>query len=374
MVMSSKQSTNNSSYRVLKREKVMKLMTYVFSGILAMVIFAGSVVADEPPTVTAYQMERYEGVTEGDRVRFVGICTVETPRYGYAATVCCDPGGGEWAAIFVYDGAEQRLVAERSQVCEAVGIVEEYYDKTELNCVDETEFPPFARDEWGTLPPPIETTTGTFSNSEALENCIIICRNVTVLSDPDTYGNIAIDDGTGEATLLLRSIDPAPPIGYVYDCLIGHDDFHFGEFKLRPRDEGDWVCPGTNTPTPTPTGGEPTPTPTGGACAPSLLLEFQNHSQGDCFRGGETFHATWTMQNNCGADRSVDLYLVLQVFDSYFFAPSFGTDMSHIGVTISDGEVIYEDILPPFAWPEGVGSLTEGLAFWVSCCFRIPLM
>jgi len=333
----------------------MKIMMYALSGLLAIIIFAGTVVADEPPTVTAYQMQRYEGVNEGDRVRFVGICTVESPRYGYAVTICCDPGGGEWAGIYIYDGSEQRLVAERGQVCEAVGIVEEYYDKTELNCVDETEFPPFARDEWGDLPPPIETTTGEYSSSEALESCIIMCRNVTVLSDPDTYGNIAVDDGTGEATLLLRQIDEPPPIGYVYDCLIGHDDFHFGEFKLRPRDENDWVCPGSNT---------PTPTPTGGACAPSLLLEFQNHVPDMCFRAGETFHPTWTMQNNCGAERSVDLYIALQVFDSWFFAPSFGPEMTHIAVTIGDGEVFYEDILPAFTWPDGVGSLTEGLVFW----------
>ncbi|MBN1297064.1 hypothetical protein JXA80_09805 [bacterium] len=345
--------------KLVKFLMVCSMMTFLWNGLVS---------ADEPPTVTAYQMERYEGVTEGDRVRFVGICTVETPRYGYSATVCCDPGGGEWAAIFVYDGQEQRLVAERGQICEAVGIVEEYYDKTELNCVDETEFPPFARDEWGSVPPPIETTTGEFRNSEALENCIIMCRNVQVMSEPDQYGSIAIDDGSGEATLLLRSIDPAPSIGFVYDCLIGHDDFHFGEFKIRPRDENDWTCGGSSTPTPTPTptggAGTPTPTPTGAACAPSLLLEFQSHTPGACFHGGDSFHATWTMQNLCDGERSVDLYLALQVFDSWFFAPSFGPELNHIAVTIRDGETIYENILPAFTWPSGVGSLNDGLFFW----------
>ncbi len=78
--------------------------------------FAGAVLAVDPPTVTASQMQQYDGVAEGDRVRFIGICTVETPRYGYSITVACDPGGGEWAAIDVYDGVEQRLVAERGQM------------------------------------------------------------------------------------------------------------------------------------------------------------------------------------------------------------------------------------------------------------------
>ena len=349
----------------------MKLMRIMLVTMLASVMFAGAAFADEPPTFTAYQMNKYDGVNEGDRVKFVGICTVETPRYGYSATICCDPGGGEWAAIMVYDGAEQRLVAERGQICEAVGILTEYYDKTEIVCNDETEFPPFARDEWGTVPPPIETTTGEFYNSEALENTIIICRNVTVLSDPDQYGSIAIDDGSGEATLLLRSIDPAPPIGYVYDCLIGHDDYHFGEFKLRPRDENDWTCgtgptptPGPGTPTPTAPPGTPTATPTGGGCAPTLLLEFQNHVPDTCFVAGDQFHATWTMQNTCDSDRSVDLYLCLQVLDFWYFAPTWGTDLSHIKVTISPDDTYYEDILPAFNWPAGVGSMNSGLAFW----------
>lgn len=340
----------------------MKLFAKMMLVLIVGTWFAGSVQAD-PPTVTAYQMQRYEGVAEGDRVRFVGICTVETPRYGYSITVACDPGGGEWAAVDVYDGAEQRLVAERGQVVEAVGVVTEYYDKTELYCNDETEFPPFARSEWGTVPAPIETTTGTMSSQESLECCVIILRNVTVLSNPDSFGNIAINDGTGEATLLLRKIDPVPAIGYIYECLIGHDDYHFGEFKIRPRDENDWICPGASTPTPTPTGGTPTPTPTGG-CAPVLYLEFQQHQQGECFTGGRIFHPTWTMTNNCGVSKTVDLYVALQVINMFFFYPSFGTDLQGISVTIPDGEVIFENILPAFEWPSGVGSLNEGLAFW----------
>lgn len=341
----------------------MRMMKVALLSILATLVLAGAVMADEPPTVTAYQMQRYEGVNEGDRVRFIGITTVESGRYGYAATGACDPGGGEWAAITIYD-ADQRLAAERSQIVDVVGIVEEYYDLTELVCTEETEFPPVARDEWGSLPPNILTTTGVMNYEESLESTIIELHNVTVLSDPDQYGLIAIDDGSGEAVLLLRQIDPAPAIGYTYDCLIGHDYYSFGEFRIRPRDEGDWVCGGEATPTPVPTGTAPTATPTGGACAPGLMLEFQNHTPDTCFTAGDEFHATWTMTNTCGADRSVDLYLCLQVFDYWYFAPTWGTDLSHIAVTIPDGDVIYEDVLPSFSWPAGVGSLMDNLSFW----------
>lgn len=347
----------------------MRMMKVALLSILATLILAGAVLADEPPTVTAYQIQRYDGVNEGDRIRFTGITTVESPRYGYALTVACDPGGGEWAAIFIYD-TEQRLVAERAQIVDVVGVVTEYYDKTEIFCSDETEFPPQALNEYGSLPPNILTTTGQMAYEESLEATIIELRNVQVLSDPNEYGLIAIDDGSGEAVLLLRKDDPAPAIGFTYDCLIGNDDYSFGEFRIRPRDENDWVCsgtqptptPGTNTPTPGP--GTPTPTPSGGVCAPDLLLEFQNHTPDTCFKAGDEFHATWTMTNNCGKDVSVDLYLCLQVFDLWFFGPSWGSDLSHIAVTIPDGDVFYEDILPSFSWPADVGAVADGLAFW----------
>lgn len=338
----------------------MKSMFKIIMVMLAAACFTGAVYA-EPPTVTAYQIQRYEGINEGDRVRFIGICTVESARYGYAMTVACDPGGGEWAAIDIYD-RDRRLVAQRGQMIEVVGIVQEYYEQTQINAADETEYPPIALQEWGSLPPPIETTTGELSWKDSLESCIIMLQNVTVLSNPDQFGNIAIDDGTGEATLLLRRIDAPPQIGYTYDCLVGHCHFHWGERKIRPRDEGDWVCPGAPTPTPPPEG-TATPTPPGG-CAPELTLEFFEPPSAECFSGGNLFNPTWTMTNNCGETKTVDLYIALQVLDLFFFYPSFGHDLTGIFVSIPDGGFLFEDILPGFYWPEDVGSLMEGLAFW----------
>lgn len=338
----------------------MKTLIKALLVVMMVVPFIHSVKADVP-TVTAYQIQTYDGVNEGDRVRFVGICTVESPRLGYAITIACDPGGGEWAGIDIYD-RDRRLLAQRGQIVEVVGVIQEFYDKTQINCSDENEFPPVALSEWGELPPVIEVTTHELRNSEALESCIIMLRNPKVLSNPDAFGNIAIDDGSGEATLLLRKIDPPPRIGFTYDCLIGFCDFHFGERKIRPRDEGDWVCPGEPTPTPPPEG-TPTPTPPGG-CAPVLEFEFFEHPASICFTGGRLFNPVWTLKNPCTVAKSIDLYIALQVMDWFFFYPSFGEDLFGISVNIPAGDVIYEDIIPGFYWPEGVGSLTEGLAFW----------
>lgn len=207
--------------------------------------------ADLPPTFTASEIQQYIGVNEGDRVRFTGICTVESSVYGFSLTVACDPGGGEWSGIAIYDGIEQRLVADRSEWVEAVGIVEEYYDKTELNCSEEYEYPPAGLNLYGTLPPPISTTVASMNNGESMESCIIMLNNVEVVSDPDTFGNIAIHDGTAEGVVLFKAAEPVPPIGTLFECLRGNLDFHFGEFKLRPRDLDDRQCPPSPTATPT---------------------------------------------------------------------------------------------------------------------------
>ncbi|HPQ40060.1 MAG TPA: dockerin type I repeat-containing protein [bacterium] len=220
----------------------------VFLGITGPVILA-----DPPPTFTAAEIQQYIGVNEGDRVRFTGICTVESAVYGFSLTVACDPGGGEWSGIAIYDGYDQRLNADRSEWVDVVGIVEEYYDKTEINCTNEYEYPPLALNEFGSLPFPVSTTTGAMSTAESMESCIIILYDVEVMSDPDPYGDISIDDGSGIGTVLFKVVEPVPPVGTVFDCLRGNLDYHFGEFKIRPRDLNDRLCPPTSTPDPSAT-------------------------------------------------------------------------------------------------------------------------
>jgi len=222
---------------------------YVF--LLLCVTLLGSQIAyaDDPPVVTCSQIQQYQGVSEGDRVRVIGICTCETGRFGYSVTIIADPVGGPWAALYLYD-ANERLAAERGDTVEVVGIVQEYYELTELSMSDETEFPPLVTGT-GPLPPVLELTTGTAAD-EPYECCIIRLFNVEVQTNPDEYGNIAIDDGTGEFTLLQSIAHPVPAIGHLYDCLTGVNYFHFGEFKIRPRDLLDYECPALPTATATP--------------------------------------------------------------------------------------------------------------------------
>ncbi len=352
----------------------MKLVNFLVLCLLAAVI-AGPLSADEPPTFSIKDIQQYNGVFEGDRVRVVGVTTHESARYGYAMTIISDLDGGAWGSIAVYDN-NQRLVAERGNTVDVVGIVQEYYDFTELNITDETEFPPMVTGN-APLPPVIEVTCAQ-ADQEQYESCTIMIRNAEVLSNPDPYGNIAINDGTAEFTLLLRSIDPAPPIGHVYDCLTGADYFSWGEFKIRPRDENDWVCnpgqptatpsaptptPDPSQPTPTPDPAQPTPTPDPNVCDPQLTLYFNNHNPGDCFYGGDMFEANYELLNNCFNENVIDLYIALNVADIWFFWPGFTESVDKVRFSLRIEERIIDGILPAFSWPEGTGAL-DGLAFW----------
>ncbi len=341
----------------------MKLITKTMVLFLFTVISTQFVFADEPPTYTIAEIqqsiENGGNIYEGDRVRIVGVTTCETGRFGYSITVVSDPGGGEWGSIMIYD-RDQRLDAARGDEVTAVGVVTEYYDKTEIVTSDETEFPPVVTGG-GSVPPAIATSTGS-AWSESLESCLIELQNVQVLSAPDDHGNIAIDDGSGEFTLLLRKTDEPPAIGFVYQRLAGINDFHWGEFKIRPRDEYDWDSSGEPTPTPNPN--TPTPTPTGGpSCDPTLEIYFEGHDAADCFRAGDMFEPMFNITNECMNARTIDLYIALEVAGYYYFWPTWTQDIDHAQVDLQPEEQRIEAFIDAFPWPSGVGAFS-GLHFY----------
>ena len=279
-----------------------------------------------PPTVTAYEIQTYTGVQEGDRVRFEGICTVESSRFGDSMTVASDLSGGAWSGITIYDGVEQRLIAERGELVKVVGYVGEYYDSTELNCVDELQYPPLAKGEFGTLPDPVSATVLELNTEESLESCIIILRNIEIVDNPDTNNYTYISDGTAVGKLGAHGLT----VGDVYDCLVGLDyyDSQFGEFVLRPRDEDDFSC----------------------ACD---TLGVTIGMPGDDFGAGDLVNTVVTACNPGSTTYdNLALFAILNVFGEYFFYPSFG-EFDYETITLPPGEWDFI-VLPDFNWPQGV--------------------
>ncbi len=112
----------------------------------------------------------------------------------------------------------------------------------------------------------------------------------------------------------------------------------------------------TSTPT---TNSEPTMTPTPGAeeFRADLML---NDS---IFESGEPFLLEIHLTNTTPATVSVDQYLILDVYGSYFFHPSWNQTGDFTARSIESGFDRQETVLT-FNWPSGTGS-ADNLRFWL---------
>ncbi len=125
----------------------------------------------------------------------------------------------------------------------------------------------------------------------------------------------------------------------------------------------------TSTPTPTPTF-TPTftptpylsPTPTPYICdTTGVTVELPK----SFFHAGDTFYCTAHVCNRTGIDLiGYPLFVILDVHGEFFFAPSFSSGLDSFledYPRFENGETVVT-VLPPFQWPENVGSM-EGIAF-----------
>ncbi len=108
------------------------------------------------------------------------------------------------------------------------------------------------------------------------------------------------------------------------------------------------------TPSATPSA-SPTPTTTPSACAQTgVTVWMPSH----LFRGGDPCECRVTV---CNADGAVisgyPLFVILDVYQTYFFAPSFGAFDSYLEQypSFAPGETTVQ-VLPAFAWPSGVSA------------------
>lgn len=107
-------------------------------------------------------------------------------------------------------------------------------------------------------------------------------------------------------------------------------------------------------PTPSPTPEEPTPsaTPDTGRHGLDLIL---NDSM---FYDGMTFHLEMILTNTTASDIPVDVYIVLDVYGSYWFWPSWDVILDSRPDVLEAGESVRETILE-FEWPEYKGNFDD---------------
>ena len=169
------------------------------------------------------------------------------------------------------------------------------------------------------------------------------------------------------------------------ECSPGIDSGRPGDnYSLEPEPNGDrinmgnygntgeatsWGGDACNTPTPTET---PTVTPTGiPTITPTNTPSETPTATPECTALGVTLWMPsdyFTPGDPCackvfacnpgsGSYSDVPLFVILDVYGQYFFAPSFG-EFDHYSVDLAPG-LQETEILPEFQWPEGAGSASD---------------
>lgn len=328
---------------------------WVFGMIFLLLVLSATVFADDPKDVSICDIQKYNGVAEGDRVRITGVVIGETGRYGSQTTILSEQGGGPWCAIWVYVPDED-LVALQGECATVVGVVQEYYDKTEIFVGSEETERPEVESSCFPEPDPMLINT-TELNEEMYESCLVEVR-CAVCTEGANEGNFwvfKIDDGSGPChSVFSPSWEYDPVEGDEFCWIRGINDYAYDLFRIRPRtkDEYDTTplasCSYCGTPPP---------------CDDPLVLDVAlSKEQPNCFIPGDAFLLTASMTNPCPDPITIDFYLVLDVFGSYYFYPQWNQTLESKSWSIpgngSDTLTILE-----FTWPSGAGS-AQDIAFY----------
>lgn len=112
--------------------------------------------------------------------------------------------------------------------------------------------------------------------------------------------------------------------------------------------------------TPTPTSGTPTATPVIPCVTTGAILDMPS----DFYRPGDTFYVDVYLCNMDGVEYQVPLFVILEVYGTLFFAPTF-TPFDKYDVVLPANDQIVINVLPPFNWPQGAGT-ASGINFFAA--------
>ncbi|MBN2056133.1 hypothetical protein JW905_14480 [bacterium] len=347
--------------------------------VAALILVGGAVMADDPIVTTVCDIQAYNGIVQGDRVQVTGVCTAETGRYGSQNTVIADVDNGGTpycCGLWVYV-VDADLIALQGECVTVVGIVQEYYGKTELFVGSEETVRPDAFGCGSPLPAPIVVSTADGSKEE-YECCLLETECVTVTEEPDDFGVFLFQDDktpAGEMMGLFALAWEPPVVGDFYCTMRGILDYAWDTFRLRPRNQDDDLDDTPQASCSSCGGGPgPTPTPTPNPCSDPVVVDLMlNKEQPSCFMSGDLFSLTVAAQNPCPSTRTVDAYCVLDVYGQYFFwdGTLWPEAMSYYRVDLPASAAWNTTILE-FFWPAGAGAAND-LFFYFAMMDRATL-
>lgn len=177
----------------------------------------------------------YPSPYEGQTVTITGIVTAD--NYSNSRFFLSMPEGGAWKGIYVYHNYSVNVGDEVS----VTGEVSEYWGFTELSDVSNVTILSSGNSVQTTI-----ITSGQLNSMEAYEGVLVKIQQAQVTESYDQYGNIKINDGTGDGrvgtgaiSLMSNGFDAI--VGSVLASLTGVVSYSYGDYYLNPRSMNDLI-------------------------------------------------------------------------------------------------------------------------------------
>lgn len=183
---------------------------------------------------------------DGQSVTVQGIVSVARFYSGSSASsfgfYICDPQGGPWSGLYVYNQSFQPPVGALVQLS---GTVSEYYGFTELYQL--TNYQTISTNN--PLPEIPVVSTSALSNpasAEEWEGVLVKVQNATVVENPNTYQEFSVTDGSGTCQVDNQCFTPGHSwtgitTGMIYSEITGILDYTYSAYGLNPRNEEDLI-------------------------------------------------------------------------------------------------------------------------------------
>jgi hypothetical protein len=163
---------------------------------------------------------------KGQTVTTKGIVTAV-----YSNSYFIQDGDGAWSGLYIYDQTNKPALGDSIQL---TGLVDEYYDMTELKTI--TEFTILS--SANVLPEPILISTG--NDKEQWESVLIKVNNAVCTNIDLGYGEWEVNDGSGPVVVNDLGYAYSPILGVAY-AIAGPLEYSFSFFKIEPRFADDIV-------------------------------------------------------------------------------------------------------------------------------------
>jgi hypothetical protein len=182
-------------------------------------------------------------VAQGSSVTVEGVVATSGATGSGDGFFIQDDGGGAWSGIFVFvdtkDGAGG-LGITAGDVLDISGVVDEYYDATQIVVSDESNIT--------TLAGPAGVVTADAVDADAVtdweqwEGCLVTTSDETVADDGDldAYGEVLLESGL-EVNDLFFDYTGGVSTGTSWSSLTGPIDYAFEAWTINPRSSADLV-------------------------------------------------------------------------------------------------------------------------------------